>query len=97
MVQNWHMELEELGEFPRGKVKVTMLKDRKKGQRSKCCTGMRRGKILRKKLRFFVGFPPVKCRHLTDSSQTNTIQIRVSHFFKLRQNGARGYVASPRG
>ena len=43
----------------------------------------------------------LKWRLLADrlciSSQTDTIHIRVSFFFKLRQNGVRVYVASPRG
>ena len=35
---------------------------------------------------------------LTDNSRTNTVQIRVSFFFKLGQNGVRGgHVASTRG
>ena len=81
------------GEFPRGKVKVTMLNNRKKGQRSKCCTGVRRGKILKKNSGAFLGdfLPSSVATWQIDHAlvappggqvTTKTTQIRASYYLK---------------
>ena len=86
----------ELGGIPPGKVKVIMLKDRKKGQRSKCCTGVRRGKIIKKNSgAFLVVFLPTssvatwRIDHTLVAPPggqitTKTTQIRASYYIKWR-------------
>ena len=71
-----------------------MLKDRKKGQRSKCCAGVRRGKILKKNSGAFLGdFLPTtsvatwRIGHVlvappSGQVTTKTTQIRASYYLK---------------
>ena len=65
-------------EFLRRKVKVTMLKDRGKGQRSTYGSAPAPVEPAEKKFwRFFGGIPPVKWRHLANRSCTSGAIRRI--------------------
>ena len=73
-------------EFHWWKVEVTMLKDRKKAQRSKFGSAPAPVEHSKKKIRgFFGGIPPVKWRHLADSSWTSGAAWWTSHELILRK------------